>query len=110
MQKLFVYGTLAPGRPNEHLLQKIGGSWEKGYVIGKFHNEGWGATMGYPAVKLDDGGDKVHGYIFTSDRLAAYWSELDTFEGDAYQRVKTTVILADGMTEVEAFIYELKGG
>lgn len=25
MQRLFVYGSLGPGRPNEHLMQKIGG-------------------------------------------------------------------------------------
>lgn len=24
MQRLFVYGSLGPGRPNEHLMQKIG--------------------------------------------------------------------------------------
>ena len=29
IQRLFVYGTLAPGRPNEHLLNEIGGSWEE---------------------------------------------------------------------------------
>ncbi len=27
MQRLFVYGSLGPGRPNEHLMQKIGGQW-----------------------------------------------------------------------------------
>ena len=30
IQRLFVYGTLAPGRPNEHVLSEIGGSWEAG--------------------------------------------------------------------------------
>ena len=28
IQRLFVYGTLALGRPNEHVLRKIGGTWE----------------------------------------------------------------------------------
>ena len=27
IQRLFVYGTLAPGRPNEHVLREIGGSF-----------------------------------------------------------------------------------
>ena len=28
IQRLFVYGTLAPGQPNEHVLGDIEGSWE----------------------------------------------------------------------------------
>ncbi len=40
--KLFVYGTPGPGRPNEHILGKIGGSWEKASVTGTLHPEGWG--------------------------------------------------------------------
>jgi gamma-glutamylcyclotransferase (GGCT)/AIG2-like uncharacterized protein YtfP len=27
-EKLIVYGTLGPGRPNEHVLKAIGGVWE----------------------------------------------------------------------------------
>ena len=32
MERLFVYGTLAPGRPNEHVLGEIEGSWEAATV------------------------------------------------------------------------------
>ncbi len=39
MEKLFVYGTLGPGRPNEHILKKIGGSWKRGFVWGKLFEE-----------------------------------------------------------------------
>ncbi len=35
MEKLFVYGTLGPGRSNEHILKKIGGDWKKGFILGK---------------------------------------------------------------------------
>jgi len=28
VKKLFVYGTLGLGRPNEHVLKAIGGRWE----------------------------------------------------------------------------------
>jgi gamma-glutamylcyclotransferase (GGCT)/AIG2-like uncharacterized protein YtfP len=31
--RLFVYGTLAPGRPNEHVLADLGGTWEPAYVV-----------------------------------------------------------------------------
>ena len=105
--KLFVYGTLAPGRPNEHILKEIGGSWERGCVTGILHQQGWGAAMGYPAITLDDDGDKVDGFLFTSDCISDHWSELDGFEGDAYERVLTTVEL-ENKTVVDAFIYVLK--
>jgi len=59
INKLFVYGTLGPDRPNEHILRNIGGSWEESSVTGKLHQEYWGATMGYPAIVLDKDGDTV---------------------------------------------------
>ena len=36
MEKLFIYGTLAPGRPNEHKLSDIDGIWEEGIVKGVY--------------------------------------------------------------------------
>ena len=108
MTKLFVYGTLGPGQPNEHILKKIGGTWESGFVIGKLYEEGWGAEMGYPGIRLDEKEEKVNGHIFSSNQLEEYWSELDSFEGEAYQKVKTTIVLHESLTEVDAFIYALK--
>ena len=52
-ERLFVYGTLGPGRPNEHVLGSIDGSWEAASVTGTLHDEGWGAAMGYPGIVLD---------------------------------------------------------
>lgn len=108
MTKLFVYGSLGPGGPNEYLLKRIGGSWATGFVMGKLYQEGWGATMGYPGIRLDDKVEKIAGHIFTSHNLEAYWSQLDAFEGEAYQRVKTTVFPEDQIGEVPAFIYVLR--
>ena len=105
--KLFVYGTLGPGRPNEHILENIGGSWEEASVIGILHQEGWGSAMGYPAITLDKDGDKVKGFLFTSTKISEHWSELDEFEGEAYERMLTTVELQNGTT-VDAYIYTLK--
>ena len=48
--RLFVYGTLAPGRPNEHVLAAIPGSWEAATVKGKLFQEGWGARAGFPGI------------------------------------------------------------
>ena len=107
IDNLFVYGTLAPGRPNEHILEKIGGSWEEGSVTGKLYQEGWGAEMGYPAIILDMTGEDVEGFVFSSDKLSTYWDELDKFEGEAYKRVVVKVKLKD-KTKIDAYIYSLK--
>jgi len=107
VKKLFVYGTLGPGRPNEHILGNIGGSWEDASVIGVLYQEGWGSEMGYPGITLDKDGDKVEGFLFTSDKISEHWSELDEYEGEAYERVLTTVELQKGTT-VDAYIYTLK--
>ena len=104
---LFVYGTLGPGRPNEHVLTAIGGTWEEASVKGHLKPHGWGADMGYPGIVLDDAGDDVHGFIFCSDRLDDHWDELDDFEGEEYQRVLTTVTTNDKIA-VEAYIYILR--
>lgn len=105
--RLFVYGTLAPGRPNEHVLADVEGTWEPATVKGTLLQEGWGAAAGYPGIVLDDRGGDVHGFIFSSEALSALWDRLDAFEGDGYARVVTSVELEDG-TVVTAYIYALK--
>ncbi len=85
--KLFVYGTLGPGRPNEHILNNIGGCWENATVKGYLHQQGWGAEMGYPGIILDNDGNTIKGFIFSSDNILEHWPELDEFEGEAYERV-----------------------
>lgn len=107
-QRLFVYGTLAPGQPNEHLLAFINGTWEHATVRGTLHQKGWGATLGYPAIVLDELGDEVEGFLFSSDELVEHWARLDDFEGQAYERTMTVVTLDDQRT-VDAYVYALKG-
>lgn len=106
MNNLFVYGTLCPGQPNEHILKRIGGTWQAGSVRGRLYQNGWGAALGYPGIILDEDGDVVEGYIFTSDRLEENIPGLDRFEGPGYKRVLTTVNLKD-QTQITAYIYEL---
>ncbi|MBX2877646.1 MAG: gamma-glutamylcyclotransferase [Saprospiraceae bacterium] len=106
IQRLFVYGTLAPGKPNEHILAGINGHWQPASVIGTLHEEGWGADMGYPGIKLSKQGTLVQGLIFSSYELEQHWSRLDVFEGDAYHRVLTTAKLSD-QRQISTFIYVL---
>jgi gamma-glutamylcyclotransferase (GGCT)/AIG2-like uncharacterized protein YtfP len=107
IEKLFVYGTLGLGRPNEHILGNIGGAWETASVTGILREEGWGAEMGYPGIVIDEQGKEVKGFLFTSKNLSQHWGKLDKFEGEAYSRVQTKVKLENGhMTN--AYIYILK--
>lgn len=106
IQHLFVYGTLAPGRPNQHVLGEVRGEWRPATVQGTLHEEGWGAAMGFPGIKLSKGGGAVEGLVFSSSELEQHWMRLDAFEGKAYQRVMTTAKLSDHTT-VRTFIYVL---
>lgn len=104
--RLFVYGTLGPGRPNAHILEGIGGHWSTGFVYGKLVEAGWGAKSGFPALVIDDSGDKIDGFLFQSDSLAENWPMLDAFEGGEYERVSVQVHIAGG--ELTAQVYSLK--
>lgn len=108
MHRLFVYGTLAPGRPNEHVLSGIPGRWEPATVVGTLLQEGWGAAVGYPGIVLDELGEEVEGLVFSSESLAEHWARIDAFEGEGYERVLTAAKLEDG-TAVDAYIYRLSG-
>ena len=103
--RLAVYGTLAPGRSNAHILAPLKGTWRAGTVRGRLHPEGWGMTEGYPAIILDDAGDDVAVQIFESADLPAHWPRIDDFEGDGYRRVPVAVTVSD--ETLTAYIYEL---
>lgn len=103
---LFVYGSLAPGRQNDHILAPLGGTWQPATVRGRLRMEGWGAGLGFPGLVLDPAGEEVNGLVFTSEKLAGFWPELDEFEGAQYARVPVAAVLSGGGT-VEAYVYVL---
>lgn len=106
-EHLFVYGTLAPGRPNEHVLEAVGGSWSSAAIHGTLRHEGWGAELGYPGIDLNEHGGEIEGFLFSSENLSDHWGKLDKFEGDGYIRVLTKVRCTDGKI-VDAYIYALR--
>ena len=106
-ERLFVYGSLQPGGPNEHVLAAIEGQWQPAIVRGQLVKVGWGASMGYPGLLIDESGGEVQGYVLTSPNLAAKWSELDEFEGHEYERTVAPVTLQSGK-RVQAYVYALR--
>lgn len=88
---LAVYGTLAPGEPNHHVVAPLGGAWTDGVIEGDLHPVGWGAALGYPAFRPRPGGPAVAVHVLTAPKLEAAWPELDRFEGPGYRRILVPV-------------------
>jgi gamma-glutamylcyclotransferase (GGCT)/AIG2-like uncharacterized protein YtfP len=88
---LAVYGTLAPGRPNHHVLAPLGGEWTDGLIEGDLLPLGWGADLGYPGFRPRVGGDAVAVQVLTATLLATTWPTLDHFEGPGYERILVAV-------------------
>ena len=86
-RRLAVYGTLAPGRANAHVLEPLGGRWFDGTVRGRRINAGWGDTYGYPGLQLDPDGDEIAVQVLEAAGLPERFAELDAFEGAEYERV-----------------------
>ena len=105
LHRLATYGSLAPGRPNQHQLEGLEGRWFVGHVNGMLVHAGWGAGLGYPALVLAPNGSNVRVDVLESADLPAHWERLDAFEGPGYQRVVARVRTSIG--EVYASIYVL---
>ena len=106
MERLFVYGTLAPGKPNHGVMEGIPGNWVAASVKGKLLEEGWGIEHGCPGIIPSDEEEEVEGFLFSSVHLAEYWPMLDEFEGTGYSRVLVSVT-ADLGEKIEAYVYAL---
>lgn len=102
---LFIYGSLAPGAPNEHVLRPLGGTWQRATVTGRLDKQGWGARMGFPGFR-PHGTDTIDGWLLTSEKLQDSWAELDEFEGAEYRRIDVECRLDSG-TCVRTWIYAL---
>lgn len=88
---LAVYGTLAPERPNHHVIAPLGGEWTAGVIEGELSPEGWGATLGYPAFRPRVGGPAIAVQVLISPALPTAWPALDQFEGSEYRRILVPV-------------------
>jgi len=101
--KLASYGTLAPGRPNHHVMSSMDGRWSTGFVRGHLKQVGWGNEFGYPALIPDAEGEKIPVHIFESQDLPENWDRLDAFETDEYARIILPIETENGL--IEASIY-----
>ena len=101
--RLAVYGTLAPGAPNNSQLDGLAGRWTTGFVCGRLIRAGWGTDLGFPGLVLDPDGSRVYVDVFESPDLVDHWTRLDAFEGSGYRRVMALVTTPDAV--VQSWIY-----
>ena len=104
-RRLAVYGSLAPGEENHRELTPLAGRWLPGTVRGTLLDRGWGARLGFPALRWDPAAPEVAVQLFESDDLPRRWVYLDTFEGPDYERRLVPVCCAEGV--LAAWLYVL---
>jgi len=104
---LIIYGSLAPGEANHHIISHINGIWLKAFVNGLIIDNGWSTRTGYPEFqRMDDASERVEVLAFVSEDLDTYWDQIDEFEGtEQYKRVTISCELENGKV-MDAFIYE----
>ena len=102
--RLAIYGTLAPGRVNHHQVSMMQATWIKGVVRGYLSDDGWGATYGFPGIRLDPDGDDVEVQVLESADLPDHWERLDAFEGEEYARVRVDVDTGNGVLKAQIYV------
>ena len=102
---LFVYGTLAPGERNAHIMKGMDGQWRPATVNGYKFITVSGVHKGLPGFHPDPAGPTVSGLVFSSDDLPKHWKRLDAFEGSHYQRCEIAARLGTD-EEITVCIYE----
>ncbi len=104
--RLAVYGSLAPGKKNHHMMTGMQGIWRKATLRGSLLDRGWGAGEGFPGFVWDGAETAIAAQVFTSNDLPQHWQRLDKFEGEEYRRVLVPVEIEGGEIEI-CNVYEL---
>lgn len=87
-QKLVVYATLAPGAPNESILEEIKGFWQQCEIKGKIVS-----YKGLKYFKWNPHGAEINVKMFVSEFLPDKLPNTDAFEGSSYHRILIPVKL-----------------
>lgn len=105
---LIVYGSLAPGESNHHIISHIDGQWSKASIKGRIIDNGWSSRTGYPEFQRtsEEDSETVEVFAFISEELDEHWDHIDAFERtESYIRSKIPCVLEGGKI-IDAFIYE----
>jgi gamma-glutamylcyclotransferase (GGCT)/AIG2-like uncharacterized protein YtfP len=80
--RLVVYGSLAPGEENHHVVAGLEGTWQPCVITGTID-----IHDGYRIFRWEKDGERVHAQMLISRDLPENWRRLDEFEGADYRRV-----------------------
>jgi gamma-glutamylcyclotransferase (GGCT)/AIG2-like uncharacterized protein YtfP len=97
-RRLAVYGTLAPGERNHHILAPVAGNWQSCTVPGRL------SMRENPVFSWYHTAPPVRMQLFTGLDLPAHWARIDGFEGSDYSRILVPVF-ADGQLLTVANLY-----
>lgn len=98
-QKLFTYGTLAPGKPNHSILSGLEGRWGRCTTRGERVG-----VSGLPMFHWRLSGSNIEGQLFVPPDLAKQWAQLDQFEGACYKRRMISVVTNAGISVANVYL------
>lgn len=98
-RQLVVYGTLAPGNVNHHIISDIRGDWEDCTVNGHVCE-----INGLPLFVWEPRGPSLKAQLFTSSVLPSRWEQIDEFEGSYYRRTLIPVARNDGIVIANIYV------
>ena len=104
IDRLAVYGSLAPGESNHWVISRISGEWTTGTVRGYEFDITWGPADGYQGFIPDADGNDVAVSVLVSNDLERHWREIDEFEGPGYER-RMIAVSSPSALPVQAHIY-----
>ncbi|MGZ8866812.1 MAG: gamma-glutamylcyclotransferase family protein [Thermoanaerobaculia bacterium] len=79
--RLVVYGSLAPGEANHHIVEGLKGRWFPCVITGSIEMHD-----GHRVFRWDEKGSRIDAQLLSSPKLPGAWPEIDEFEGAGYRR------------------------
>jgi gamma-glutamylcyclotransferase (GGCT)/AIG2-like uncharacterized protein YtfP len=98
-ERLVIYGTLAPGKPNHNVIEDLSGDYRDCSVHGRISE-----VDGLPYFTWAPSEASLEAQLFSSRQLPDKWDDLDQFEGDGYKRRLIPATVGDGLTVASIYM------
>ena len=98
-ERLVIYGTLAPGKPNHNVIEDLSGDYRDCSVHGRISE-----VDGLPYFTWAPSEASLGAQLFSSRQLPDKWDDLDRFEGDGYKRRLIPAAVDDGLTVASIYM------